>query len=107
MSWLDKLPAAVRHFLILVVVAPLAGALALILSAIVTAGGLGVDWSTVLGVAGDSAAVTAASGALAWLGLVVTPITRQYGVGTTPDPVGDHEAAPGEGVDAGDTPPVA
>lgn len=92
MSWLDKLPAALRHFLILVVIAPLAGAAAIVLASIVQAGGVDVDWATVGKVALDSGAVTAANGALAWLALFVTPLTRQYGVGTEPEPVGDHEA---------------
>lgn len=72
---LDKLPAPVRHLLI-VAGAVFAGSIA---SAVIAAGGvLGVDWIHTLTSAVDEAALSVASAAAA---LWFTPLTKQYGVG--------------------------
>ena len=80
---LDKLPAWARHLLIAVVVAPVAGFAGIEALTVVQAAGFsGVDWPASVSTGANAAAVTAASGALGWLALFVTPLTRKYGVGS-------------------------
>lgn len=72
---LDRLPPAVRH-LFLMFAAVLVAFLA---NAVIDAGGVtGVSWGDAL-VAALNAAATAAAGVVL---LIVTPATRQYGVGS-------------------------
>jgi hypothetical protein len=78
---LDRLPAWGRHLLVLAVLAPLLAGLAIVLGAVIAAGGVDVDWSGTLKIALDAVAVSAAGGLLSWCGLYLTPLTRQYGVG--------------------------
>lgn len=83
---LDRLSPQVRHFLIACVLAPLAGLAGVLLTGIVGNGGFsGYDFATEFVTAANAAAVVAASGALGWVGLYITPLTRQYGVGSTPE----------------------
>lgn len=106
---LDRLPAAARHFVIVVILAPLLGLLLAFVNAVIQAQGLDVDWAGTWSAAINAAAVSAAFGVSAWLALYVTPLTRQYGAfaneKTIPGQVvyGEHEtgAADGEGVDTG------
>lgn len=71
---LDRLPAALRHLLLMLAPAGL-GAVLVVLRAITDAGGVltAVDWGDVL-----AAAILAVAG-LATAAL--TPLTRQYGIG--------------------------
>ena len=72
---LDRMPAVVRHGLI-VFGGTLSGAL---LNAVVNAQGVtGVQWGTVIPHSIDSAFYATA---VTLVALVVTPLTRQYGVG--------------------------
>ena len=77
MNILDKVPAPVRHLLIV------AGAVfgGYIVQAVLAAHGVsGVDWSGTLVDAVDATAVAVATAAAAlWL----TPLTSQYGVGAS------------------------
>lgn len=87
---LDKLPASVRH-LIIVFGASFGGR---IVSAIVDAQGVtGVAWLDTLKAALNVASLAAATAIAA---LYLTPLTRQYGVGkaitSTYAKGGDHEA---------------
>jgi len=84
MTWFDDLPAAYRHFLIAVILTPLAGFVGALALAVVQAKGISIPTDTFSN-ALNAAAVTAASGLLGWITLVLTPITRQYGVGAIQD----------------------
>jgi hypothetical protein len=80
---LDKVPAPVRHLLIV------AGAtfLGAFVHAILSAQGVtGVDWA---GTAKGALNLTAVNAATAVVGLWLTPLTRQYGVGSLTGPQGD------------------
>jgi hypothetical protein len=78
---LDKLSAAARHFLLLVLLTGLIAALVVYGNSAVDLG-LAVFTSTdTLTDAGDAAVKAAGTGLLAWVALVLTPLTRQYGVG--------------------------
>ena len=78
---LDRLPPALRHFLIVIGAAFAQG----IVSAVISAQGVtGVDWSTVLL---DDVNHTAVAGVTAFVALWLTPLTRQYGVGSDAGPV--------------------
>lgn len=72
----DRISAALRHLLLLIAPALLLAALA-ILKAVTDAGGVltDVDWG--------SAAAAGVLGAAGWLTLYLTPLTRQYGVGSS------------------------
>jgi hypothetical protein len=73
---LDELPPWARH-LAIVAGAVLGGSIA---AAVITAGGVtGVDWPAALRAAIDEAAVAVAAAAA---GLWLTPLTRQYGIGS-------------------------
>lgn len=79
---LDNLPAWSRHLLVLAVIAPVAGFVGFEAAAVVANHGIsGMDWSGEAQSALDVAAVTSASGVIAWVAMFVTPLTRQYGVG--------------------------
>lgn len=73
---LDRVPAIVRHLLI-VLAPPFLLAALVVLKAVIDAQGVltAVDWAAVLW-----ASILAAA---TWLSLVLTPLTRQYGVGKT------------------------
>lgn len=82
---LDTLPAWLRHLIVLCGIAPAAAAVTSAASAVVAAGGVStVDWPPTGVAAIDAAGLAAAIGATTWLALVVTPLTRQYGVGKPP-----------------------
>lgn len=79
----DRLPAWLRHFLILVFLAPLVLFVSLLAAQIVAGGGIdGFAWGDEAYAALNTAIVTIASGLLSWIALYVTPLTRQYGVGS-------------------------
>jgi enoyl reductase-like protein len=76
---LDKLPAPVRHLLIVVG----AAAVGVPVQAVVAAQGVtGVDWADTLV---DALNAGGLAGALAIGALWLTPLTRQYGVGARAD----------------------
>ena len=77
---LDKIPAPARHLAIV------AGAtfLGAFVHAVLSAQGVtGVDWA---GTAKDALNLTAVNAATAVAGLWLTPLTRQYGVGSLTGP---------------------
>lgn len=93
MSWLDRLPAPARHALILMGLAPLTILVSVPATQVIANGGItGLDWHTVWTSAIDGSAASLASGALAWVALVVTPLTRQYGVGQSAE-IADEDVA--------------
>lgn len=73
-SWLDKLPAGVRHILLMF----FAAFLGTVLKAVIVAQGVTtVKWHSVL----ESALNTSVAGSAALaLALYITPLTRQYGM---------------------------
>lgn len=79
---LDSIPAIWRHLLVLILVTPLA-AFGITLFTAVVADGLATDFAGILYAGLNLAVITAASGALTWIALYVTPLTRQYGVGSS------------------------
>lgn len=78
---LDRIPAMWRHLLVLMVVSPLA-AFAITVFTAVVADGITTDFAGIALAGLNLAVITAASGALTWIALYVTPLTRQYGVGS-------------------------
>jgi hypothetical protein len=80
---LDRLPPWLRHLVVLCGLAPAACAVGTTAQTVIAAGGVTtVDWP-VTGIASiDAAGAALAVGATTWLALVVTPLTRQYGVGS-------------------------
>jgi hypothetical protein len=80
---LDGLHPALRHFLIAVVVAPFAGFLGIVVGSLVANGGFsGFDFGSEALTALNAASVVAGSGLLGWSALYLTPLTRQYGIGS-------------------------
>jgi hypothetical protein len=80
---LDKLPAWLRHLIIVCGLAPAAVAVTTTANAVITAGGVTtVDWPATGIATIDAAGVALAVGAATWLTLVITPLTRQYGIGS-------------------------
>jgi hypothetical protein len=80
---LDKLPAWLRHLIIVCGLAPAAVAVTTTPNAVITAGGVTtVDWPATGIATIDAAGVALAVGAATWLTLVITPLTRQYGIGS-------------------------
>lgn len=89
----DRLPAWLRHFLILVVLAPLVLFASLIAARIVAEGGIdGFAWDDEAYAAFNTSIVSLMGGVLTWVALYITPLTRQYGVGAgaTSTVVGEH-----------------
>jgi hypothetical protein len=82
LALLDKIPAVWRHLIILAVVSPIALLIVTVCAAIVTGGGFALDWAAELTKAGNIAVVSAAGGISGWVLLYITPLTRQYGVGS-------------------------
>lgn len=81
---LDKIPALWRHVIILVLISPL-GMVALDLARLIIADGgvRGLDGGALLALL-DTFAVAAAGGIVSSVTMYVTPLTRQYGVGSIP-----------------------
>lgn len=83
MSWLDRLPSIARHAIILCLIAPLAVAISVPATAVLAAGGISTaDWGQIGTTTLDAVMVSLAGGALSWVALVITPITRAYGIGS-------------------------
>ena len=80
-GWLDRLPAAARHSILTMIVAPATGFVGVFLLAIAQAKGVhGVDWVSTLSTAEDTAGITFGSGATAMIAMYITPLTNQYGL---------------------------
>lgn len=85
-TWLDGLPAYVRHAIILCVIAPATSFVLMPIGAVISSGGVfGIGWATVFADAANAAGVSFASGATTMIALWVTPLTRQYGLGERDD----------------------
>ena len=82
MLMLDSLAPWLRSLIVLIVVAPAAGFVGTVATEVITQRTvLDLAWASVAETGVDVAGVAAASGALAWLALFVTPLTRKFGVG--------------------------
>lgn len=83
MSWLDRLPPAARHAVILCLLTPAAIAISVPATAVLSAGGISTaDCGQIGTTTLDAVTVSLAGGALSWVALVLTPLTRAYGIGS-------------------------
>lgn len=83
---LDGLAAWLRSLIVLCVLAPVAGFVGTVATKVISEGGVvAIDWAATASTGVDVAGVALASGALAWLGLYITPLTRKFGVGSSPE----------------------
>lgn len=79
---MDRLSPALRHFLIVAVLPTVAAILLHVGSTVVQTGDVyAVDWSAEMRASVNAAALALFSGLATWVGLYLTPLTRQYGVG--------------------------
>ena len=82
-SWLDRLHPVARAAVVLLGVLPAVAFVGAFFAAIVTANGVtGVDWAATLTAAINVAGVAFASGGGTLVALYVTPLTRDYGIGS-------------------------
>lgn len=79
----DQLHPAARSAIVLGLLVPLMAAATALAGAVMAAGGAsGVDWGATLTAALDAAAVAAAGGVGTFGALYVTPLTREFGIGS-------------------------
>mgnify|MGYP000948771525 CR=1 FL=1 len=79
---LDRLNPLARHALIVLVVVPVS-LLVLLVAGDVAAQGLNADWGNDFHDGADAALKSLGGGVVALFTLYVTPLTRQYGVGSS------------------------
>lgn len=81
---LDRMPSWARHLVILVGLTSVTALLMTFANDVIAEGGVSsLDWARTATESLDNAALAASAGLLGWIALVITPLTKKYGVGAS------------------------